>query len=274
MSLPAITEAMCKAVARRDFPFALTLANQAAAHMGGERGLRIRKELGYCAENQPALKHWQLVTENRCPWVPPDVDEEMRAWLHEAINAKALVEAGEKVMPIMLVGETRCGKTSSLCVAAIRMGIPVYRFAMAKAIGSFLGDCAKKIEEAFMEPVIVGSGLWLIDEIEGATPYRRGGSGGEQERTSAVATILTELDNLPTGVLLAATSNTADLIDKAVLGRFRVVEFPSWEKLGDDERMAFAKSHGCRVNPFGESYADVVKAARSERVRALIGAAP
>jgi hypothetical protein len=53
-----------------------------------------------------------------------------------------------------------------------------------------------------------------------------------------------------------------------------VVEFPSWEKLEDDERMAFAKSHGCRVNPFGDSYADVVKAARDERVRALIGAAP
>jgi hypothetical protein len=124
-----------------------------------------------------------------------------------------------------------------------------------------------------MEPVIVGSGLWLIDEIEGATPYRRGGSGGEQERSSAVATILTELDNLPPSVILAATSNTAELIDKAVLGRFRVVEFPSWEALPAGERMAFAKSHGW-TSAGGASYADVVKAARHERVRDLIGEAP
>lgn len=281
-TLPDIVEAMCRAVAKHDQTSARRLCFQAAAKMGGARSLRITNWLqhdgadelpGFVALDGKKLKHWQPVHEPRVPWVPASVAAAVEQWLAEVRAADALIEAGERVQPLLLAGETRCGKTSMLCALAARMGLPVMRMSLTEAVGSHLGETAKKISDAMADAKRCPPAVWLIDEIDAVAFSRIGDSAAAQERAHSVGSLLTELDTLPGRLPLVATSNLVASIDSAVLGRFSVVEFPTWESLGDYDRASFAVSHGAG-DVLGESYADVVKKCRRLRVGAVLNAAP
>lgn len=277
-SLPDITEALCRAVARRDLAHARVLATQAAAKMGGVRSGRIHRDLQSYGEmsafvtlDGKAMRHWKQVVEPRRPWTPLNVTRSISGWLAEVAGAAALAEAGERVQPLLLAGETRCGKTSVLCAAAATAGLPVMRLSLADAVDSHLGESAKKMQSALKEATACPPAIWLIDEIDGVAFRRKGDSGAEQERAHAVGALLTELDTLPAGFPLVATTNLVESVDPAVIGRFTAVEFPAWDDLGDLGRDAFAASHGADNAAAGaRSYADVVKLAREQRVARIL----
>jgi hypothetical protein len=73
--------------------------------------------------------------------------------------------------------------------------------------------------------------------------------------------------------MLVATTNEIDILDKAMLARFQVVQFPRWEELTDGERRSFAKSHGHEDAHVAGSYAEVVQRARAVRVQRIISEA-
>jgi SpoVK/Ycf46/Vps4 family AAA+-type ATPase len=81
---------------------------------------------------------------------------------------------------------------------------------------------------------------------------------------------LSTIDNLPPHVMLVATTNEPHIIDRAMLARFRRVDFPQWNELDLSERRKFAKSHGCELAYCSSSYAEVVQEARSARVKRII----
>jgi hypothetical protein len=137
---------------------------------------------------------------------------------------------------------------------------------------SYLGETVRKMRNALDEAVSVGRGLWLLDEIEGVFPRRRGDGGAAQERAATVAAALTELDNLPATMMVAATTNSDELLDPAVNARFSVMRFPPWAELTGEEREAFCLSHGDRPLASGRyhSYAEAVSEARRNRVAAII----
>jgi AAA+ superfamily predicted ATPase len=191
----------------------------------------------------------------------------------ELQHAEALIAAGERVLPLLLVGETRCGKTSLLCSIANRLGLTVYRLSLATVVGGYVGDAANKLHAALDEARMSGPALWLIDEIDGVAMHRCRGDGAAQERAHAVAAMLAEIESLPPGFMLAATSNTRDLIDDAVLARFSVVEFPKWTDLPNYDKQAFAVSHGS-PNAFAKSYAECVQYCRKARVAKILESAP
>lgn len=275
-TLPEIAEAMCKRVAVRDIDGCRSLALQMAAKMGIPRGPRIERAFERWS-NAPAgnLKHWAGVAEPRSPWTPEDVRAGIAVWLEESKFSEALISAGEKVLPLLLSGETRCGKTSSLAGAAITIGVPVYRASLASVIGSHVGETARFIKAAIEEATKSNvRAVWLIDEIDAMAVKRKGDSGADDERASGTATLLTEIESLPPGMLLCATTNTVDRIDHAILSRFQVVEFPAWEDLEESDRLEFASSHGhAPASETAKSYADVVLAARRQRVSAILDAA-
>lgn len=270
-TLPEITESLATAFAKGDLSHARSLCFMAASKMGGERGERIQKALKWGQENEVKLKHWNVVNEVRSPWVHDKVSQALEQWLNEAKHSEALLAAGEKVMPLLLTGETRCGKTSSLCAIAQKLGLEVRRMSLASVTHSFMGESTKLMKAAFEEARVFSDKprLWLVDEIDGVAQKRLGGQAAEQERASAVSSLLTEVESLPPWVMLAATSNTSELIDPAVLSRFTVVGFPKWAELAVAERWAFADSHGNRVFG-GESYSEVVQKARTQRVAEII----
>lgn len=219
-----------------------------------------------------SFNHWTPVEEPRAPWTPLAVRAELDAWWQEVEGAELLAAAGERVLPLLLVGETRCGKTSSACALAARAGLPVRRMSLASVVGGLMGDTARKMHDALLETCLGERALWVIDELDGVAMPRGGDDAAAKERTHAVATLLAELEQLPPGLPLVATSNIAENIDPAVRARFVVVRWPAWSELPAGERDAFACSHGLDVAAGAElgSYAEAVQRARRARVARII----
>jgi len=271
-------QALCIAVAKNDLARARELVGMVAAKMPPARRHVIDRWLAQSGEVKAVtfqgnkLKHWTVISEPRSPWVPLEIERAIRAWYTEVERADELVEAGERVLPLLLTGETRCGKTSSLCGIAAKLKLRTMRLTLAEAVGSHLGETAKAMNTALSELRSSPDGFWIIDEIDGIAPKRGNtDSGASQERAHAVGALLSELESLPPTIPLVATSNLLKTMDAAVLGRFNVVEFPKWADLKEHDRLAFATSHGCPMAAGASSYAEAVKQARAHRVEAILG---
>lgn len=220
-----------------------------------------------------ALRYWVPVLDRRHPWSRKSVAQSIRDWITEAEHGDALVAAGERVMPLLLAGETRCGKTSTLCsIAAEYFEIPAYRMSIGSIIKSHLGETTGNMKAALEEACAGPQALWVMDEVDGIFPQRRADSGGGavQEVNAAVAVALAMIESLPQHVMLVATTNELDILDKAMIARFHAVQFPRWSELDTSERRSFARSHGYETAAHADSYAEVVQQARKERVRKII----
>lgn len=221
------------------------------------------------------LTHWVRVQDTRHPWARPETLDELRGWIREAENGDKLAEAGEKVMPLLLSGETRCGKTSTLCwLAHSYFEVETYRASIGSMIDSLMGKTVKNFGEALTEACNGPPGLYLMDEVDGIFQQRvqeRAGGGAVQELNSAIAAALSMIENLPQHLMLAATSNEPGILDRAMLARFTHVRFPSWEELEREERREFACSHRYEPGAARASYAECVQEARRERIRRILG---
>ncbi len=218
---------------------------------------------------------WQPVSGSRYPWAPAVVSSAIRSWLEETQYAEELVEAGEKLMPLLLSGETRCGKTSTLCHIADHYGLPVYRLSIPSIVGKFMGETARSVTMALEDAKAERCAVWILDEMDALFQSRNGGGsdGASKEWNAALGSSLSAIENLPPNVLLVGTTNEVTLIDAAMIARFQLVVFPTWSELTDQQRESFAKSHGYPEAGRSRSYAEAVQKARAVRVSAIIAAA-
>ena len=192
--------------------------------------------------------------------------------MHEAEHGDILAAAGERVMPLLLSGETRCGKTSSMCQVAAYFEVPAYRMSIGNIVDMWLGQTTKNLKAAIEEAMIGPTALWIMDEVDGIFQKREdtGKGGGGREMNRAISVALAMIEQLPPHVMLVGTTNEASLIDPAMLARFKHVRFPRWSELAEDERRAFAKSHQHEDGWTAESYSEVVQSARTVRIRKII----
>jgi SpoVK/Ycf46/Vps4 family AAA+-type ATPase len=224
-------------------------------------------------DDAPAgLRFWSPAADKRYPWCRPSIAAELESWMHEAEHGDILAEAGERVMPLLLSGETRCGKTSSVCQVASYFDVPAYRMSIGSIVDSYMGQTTKNLKAAIEEAMIGPTALWIMDEIDGVFQRREqsGRGGAVQETNRAISVALAMIEQLPPHVMLVGTTNEVGLIDPAMLARFRHVRFPAWAELDEQERRAFAKSHKHEDGWQAGSYSDVVQAARTVRVRKII----
>lgn len=221
------------------------------------------------------LRFWSPASDKRYPWCRPAVAAALEQWMIEAEHGDALAAAGERMMPLLLSGETRCGKTSSVCAVAAHFEIPAYRMSIGSIVDSYMGQTTKNLKAAIEEAMIGPTALWIMDEVDGIFQKREeGGRGGSvQETNRAISVALAMIEQLPPHVMLVGTTNEEHLIDKAMLARFRHVRFPRWSELEEQERREFAKSHQHEAAWTAGSYSDVVQSARAERIRKIIEAA-
>ena len=222
---------------------------------------------------QTGLAHWTRVEDVRHPWARQDIQDELRGWIREAENADKLTAAGEKVMPLLLSGESRCGKTSTLCwLAHSYFGVPAFRASIGSMIGAHMGQTTKSFRDAIVEAMNGPEGLYIMDEVDGIFQQRVADSGGgaTQEMNSAIATALSLIESLPQHLMLVATTNEPKIIDRAMLARFTCVAFPAWSELDDSERREFAKSHQLEDAWRSRSYAEAVQLARRDRVGRIL----
>jgi AAA+ superfamily predicted ATPase len=222
---------------------------------------------------QTGLAHWTRAEDVRHPWARQEIQDELRGWIREAENADKLTAAGEKVMPLLLSGESRCGKTSTLCwLAHTYFGVPAFRASIGSMIGGYMGETTKSFRAAILEAMNGPEGLYVMDEVDGIFQQRQAGAhgGATQEMNAAIATALSLIESLPQHLMLVATTNEPKIIDRAMLARFTCVAFPAWAELDDSERREFAKSHQMEDAWSAHSYAEAVQLARRDRVGRIL----
>jgi AAA+ superfamily predicted ATPase len=219
------------------------------------------------------FKYWIRAEDSRFPWAREKTRNAIRGWIVEAEHGDLLKTAGEKIYPLLLSGETRCGKTSTLCsLAKKHFGIPIYRMNISAVIGTFMGETTKQFRDSLMEAMTGPPAMWIIDEVDGIFGQRsNSGSGGvEKEYNSAISVGLSLIENLPQHLMLVATTNEPGILDRAMMARFTHIAFPRWADLDEKERRAFARSHQFEEAWVAESYSEVVQCARGERVRGIL----
>jgi DNA polymerase III delta prime subunit len=227
-------------------------------------------------DKETGFSYWTKAEDCRHPWARRETLDELRAWIAEAEHADVLREAGEKIYPLLLSGPTRCGKTSTMCwLAKSYFDVPSYRVNLASIIAPHMGETTRNMRAALTEAMHGPTALWIMDEVDGLFPQRKrdGGGGATNEMNAAMSVALTIIEALPQHLMLVGTTNEADIIDKAMLARFRHVSFPRWEELDDSERRGFAKSHQLEDAWSARSYADVVQMARDFRVKKILAKA-
>lgn len=180
---------------------------------------------------------------------------------------------------VLLSGPPGTGKTMTAHCLAGELQFPLFSVMLHGLITKFMGETAQKLKLVF-DAIKTTRGVYLFDEIDALAAARgEGNDVGEARRV--LNSFLQFLDEDTGPSIVIATTNLAEILDRAVLRRFDLVlsyELPDAASIRQAiERRLIGFSHGnlswanvtnCAV---GLSTADVVAAAEDAARRAVLG---
>jgi SpoVK/Ycf46/Vps4 family AAA+-type ATPase len=141
------------------------------------------------------------------------VEEQQRADLLRSYNL-------EPRSRVLLTGPPGNGKTSMAEAIATALSVPFLVVRYEKVVNSYLGETAKRIQEAFQYARLRQCVLFF-DEFDALAKEREDRQeSGEIKRV--LNSLLLEIDRLPSYVILVAATNHPDLLDRAVWRRFQI----------------------------------------------------
>ncbi|WP_304425517.1 ATP-binding protein [uncultured Adlercreutzia sp.] len=147
---------------------------------------------------------------------------------------------GMGINKFLFYGAPGTGKTEAVKLIARETGRELYWVDMTQMVDSYLGQTAKNIDLVFKEinhAVHPERMIVLFDEID-AIALTRIDSNDVREMGRATTALLRGLDSLTSNVLLFATTNLYESVDKALLRRFDLsVSFDEYER-ADLEKVA------------------------------------
>ena len=159
------------------------------------------------------------------------IDEQHRADLLRAYNL-------EPRNRILLVGPPGNGKTSCAEAIAAELSVPLIPLRYESIITSYLGETSANLGRLLGE-VRQHHCVLLLDEFD-TLAKERGDQHDSGEIKRVVSTLLLQLDDLPSHVVLCAATNHSELLDRAVWRRFQLrLELPPPTR---DQRVEFANS--------------------------------
>lgn len=144
---------------------------------------------------------------------------------------------------ILVAGPSGVGKTALAHAFADRVGGYLLSVAPADLYSSWLGETEMALRDLFRLATYVAPSVVLFERLEGFAPALWPGGSAEPSRRIA-AQLMREVESLPSGVSVVATTEAPDQIDQAVRTRFsRFIELgpPS-----ADSRRAFVIRHIAR----------------------------
>ena len=120
----------------------------------------------------------------------------------------------------LLTGDSGVGKTEFAKYIAYRMKLPFVYLNFTSTLDSLMGKTGKNIELAFnfikQHPCV-----FMIDEIDAIGEMRKDSGSAGQENGRIVTTLFLCMDKLTNDNIVLAATNRTDILDRALLRRFR-----------------------------------------------------
>jgi SpoVK/Ycf46/Vps4 family AAA+-type ATPase len=178
-----------------------------------------KSSLDYRAENlitevSPVKKLADLV-------LPTDVINISEQFIKEQYRVDLLRSyALEPRNKILLIGPPGNGKTSLAEALAESLMLPLYLVKYDSLIGAYLGETASRLRK-LMDYVSSRKCILFFDEFE-TLGKERGDIHETGEIKRVVSSLLLQIDNLPSHVIVIGATNHPELLDRAVWRRFQI----------------------------------------------------
>ncbi len=212
--------------------------------------------------------------------LPTHIEDELAHIVVETRMREKLEEKGLKPRRrILLSGPPGTGKTLSAHSLAGELQFPLFSVMLHGLITKFMGETAQKLKLVF-DAIKSTRGVYLFDEID-ALAAARGDGNDVGEARRVLNSFLQFLDEDTGPSIVIATTNLAEILDRAVLRRFDLVlsyELPDAASIREAlerrligfsiSRLSWEKVIDCAL---GLSTADVVAAAEDAARRAVLG---
>lgn len=195
---------------------------------------RLRRSGGYLMELPSDIQNLLFKEDVSVTFIPERYYvSEREASLTERIlcknrSAQRLGNAGINYLnATLLYGESGTGKTQFGRYLAYTMGVPFCYFNLSRTVDSLMGGTSKNLNKVFN--YIKGTPcVFMIDELDAVSSNRARSdstsASGEMNRTTI--SLMQNLDQLSSDVVLLAATNRPELIDDAVKRRF-----PIWHEV-------------------------------------------
>lgn len=191
---------------------------------------RLRRSGGYLMELPSDIQSLLFKEDVSGTFIPERYYvSEREAALTERIlrknrSAQRLANAGINYLnATLLYGESGTGKTQFGRYLAYTMGVPFCYFNLSRTVDSLMGGTSKNLNKVFN--YIKGKPcVFMIDELDAVSSNRARSdstsASGEMNRTTI--SLMQNLDQLSSDVVLLAATNRPELIDDAVKRRFSI----------------------------------------------------
>lgn len=121
---------------------------------------------------------------------------------------------------VLLVGPPGNGKTSLAEALAASLMVPLFAVRYEGVIGSYLGETAARLNSVF-EYARTRHCVLFFDEFD-TVGKERGDAHETGEIKRVVSSLLMQIDQLPTHVIVVTATNHPELLDRAVWRRFQL----------------------------------------------------